>query len=216
MKNTTKRTELPRFHIGVVAIISALFILFLFLANLVKKGDPIKIDTVLRNIFVLEEQSFLFTIFKGIAWFGSTTGIITLLFIMVVLLIWKYRDYKGAIVFVVMVMLTNFLSKALKALFQRERPIIPLDELDYSFPSSGAFISLVAYGLATYLLTRNRTKLKEKYLISIVGVTLIILIGISRVALSAHYPTDVIAGHTLGAIFLILSIYLYRWWLKTN
>ncbi|OEH94404.1 phosphatase PAP2 family protein [Bacillus solimangrovi] len=209
----SSRGKLPAiFHIGIIILCAVLVIIFLYLSKMIQRTEVSNLDFVIRNVLVLENESIVYKIFEVITWFGSTSGIITLLVIMLFLLIGKYRDYLGSIIFVLMVLLSKLLNDVLKELFQRERPPLnhSLQELDFSFPSGGALIGLVAYGLATYLLLNKRTLLKEKYMIGISGVTFILLIGISRVVLSAHYPTDVMAGHAMGGILLILAIYSYN------
>ncbi|MGM7682623.1 phosphatase PAP2 family protein [Cytobacillus sp. Hm23] len=177
---------------------------------MIKGTELLLIDKVISDIFIVEHQSLIFKMFEFIAWFGSTTGIVTLVVVMIIFLSLKYRDFKGIILLVIMVFFSNVLNKMLKEFFQRERPDIhpAIQEGGFSFPSGGALIGLVAYGLATYLIVHKRTVLKEKIIIGFCGGVLIMLIGISRIALGAHFPTDVIAGHMLGLILLILAIYL--------
>ncbi|MGM7684227.1 phosphatase PAP2 family protein [Cytobacillus sp. Hm23] len=200
-------------HIGYITICFVAVAIFFIIAEVVQQSDQVAFDTAIRNIFVLESQSFLYQVFAKITWLGNKPGVITMLVIMLVWLIWRYRDFKGIILLITMVILQNEFNKAIKDFYQRERPLIDpaIDALGYSFPSGHAMTGLLAYGLATYLIVVNVTSFKAKFIVGIFGSILIFLIGLSRIILSAHYPTDVVAGHALGIVTLIISIYLYQW-----
>ncbi|WP_214482431.1 phosphatase PAP2 family protein [Bacillus sp. SM2101] len=213
---TAKRPVL--YHIGFIALCLISVAIFLIIAEVIQQSGKVAFDTVIRDIFVLESQSFVYQLFKDITWLGNKPGVITMLVIMLVWLIWRYRDFKGIILLITMVILQNEFNKVLKDFYQRERPLIDpaIDALGYSFPSGHAMTGLLAYGLATYLIVVNVTSFKAKLFVGIFGSILIFLIGLSRIILSAHYPTDVIAGHALGIVTLIISIYLYQWMKKKN
>lgn len=105
-------------------------------------------------------------------------------------------------------------SAALKLLFQRARP----DQLlfasykqpsSYSFPSGHAYGSMLVFGLFAYLAA---TRLSSPLNVIVPGILalLILVIGVSRIYLGAHYPSDVIAGWLLGALILTILIKLSR------
>ena len=76
----------------------------------------------------------------------------------------------------------------------------------YSFPSGHSMITVCFYGLLMYLIMK---KVKNKYLkiVSMIILSIIVItIPISRIYVGVHYPTDVVAGLSLGGIVLILSI----------
>lgn len=101
------------------------------------------------------------------------------------------------------------LSSLLKLLLRRRRPhnmdIRTLGVKSYSFPSGHAFGTVIFYGLFSYL--------DLKYLVRpwnlVLGFLLWILIaaiGVSRVYLKTHYPSDVVGGWLLGLICLAIII----------
>lgn len=99
------------------------------------------------------------------------------------------------------------LNYGLKALFGRERPTIVtrLQRVDSrSFPSGHALISTAVYAtlgaIAASLLRERRLKI---YIISI-AVLVSISIGLSRVYLAVHYPSDVLAGWTVGFLWALI------------
>ncbi len=103
------------------------------------------------------------------------------------------------------------LNQGLKLLFQRPRPELwpPLiTEHTYSFPSGHALQGTVLYGASSYLLA-NRFPRWANWLYG--GAILLVgAIGLSRLYLGVHWPLDVLAGWTVGFLWLITCIFLLR------
>lgn len=97
------------------------------------------------------------------------------------------------------------MNELLKAVFQRERPdIFRLTEASgFSFPSGHAMISFAFYGMILYLVWINFTDNKLKISCTILWFFLVFFIGISRIFLGVHYPSDVIAGYAGGGLWLL-------------
>lgn len=93
--------------------------------------------------------------------------------------------------------------------FQRPRPdTIYVESMaikSYSFPSGHAFGSTVFYGLIAYLCYRHLDSPFNILVPALLGL-LILSIGVSRVSLGAHFPSDVLVGFVLGAVALTLII----------
>ncbi|MBD1812816.1 phosphatase PAP2 family protein [Microcoleus vaginatus DQ-U2] len=105
------------------------------------------------------------------------------------------------------------LNLLLKKLFARDRPQLwerVVDVRFYSFPSGHAMISMVIYGLLGYFLGSRFPK--QRWLIYSLTVVLIAAIGLSRLYLGVHWPTDVIAGYTAGLVWLITCILSLEIW----
>jgi undecaprenyl-diphosphatase len=102
---------------------------------------------------------------------------------------------------------------ALKALIARARPDLlePIvAERGFSFPSGHAAMGMVAWGILGVLVWRSRLPLGiRRGVVAALGVV-IFLVGLSRVWLGVHYPTDVLAGWTAGAVIVLLFARLTR------
>ena len=100
----------------------------------------------------------------------------------------------------------------LKNLFGRSRPLIPLLEeaRGLSFPSGHSLISVTFYGLLIYLTWYLVDNKYVKWLITGVLVITILIIGFSRIYLNVHYTSDVIAGFSIGFIWLFISLSVIR------
>ncbi len=99
------------------------------------------------------------------------------------------------------------LSMFLKELFGRERPTaVPhlMVESSASFPSGHSMLSSVVYLTLGALLARTTPSLKIKTVIITTAFFITFLIGLSRVFLGVHYPTDVAAGWTAGTAWALL------------
>jgi membrane-associated phospholipid phosphatase len=99
----------------------------------------------------------------------------------------------------------------LKLLFNRHRPLIPLLEpaRGLSFPSGHAFMSVCFYGLLMIIIWREeRPHPVLKWVLLLLVILLLLCIGFSRIYLRVHYFTDVVAGFSIGSMWLFLSSFL--------
>jgi undecaprenyl-diphosphatase len=98
-------------------------------------------------------------------------------------------------------------SFALKELVQRPRPdfvAAVAQTQTYSFPSGHAFLSAVTFLTLGALLARVQRQAEVKIYLLAVAITITVLVGISRVYIGVHWPTDVLAGWCAGAAWAIL------------
>jgi undecaprenyl-diphosphatase len=79
-----------------------------------------------------------------------------------------------------------------------------------SFPSGHAMLSAIVYLTIGALVARDQPSVRLKTSIIGVAIFLSLLVGVSRVYLGVHYPTDVLAGWTLGCAWACL------WWLVAS
>lgn len=128
--------------------------------------------------------------------------------------IWGWYDNKIKLVAASAVGFAGvFINSFLKLSFGRERPRSEyVDNMwfdTFSFPSGHASGSIIAYGLLIYLAWHF---LPTPWAIVLTAVLtfLIILIGISRVYLGAHYASDVLGGWIIGSITLLVIILFVR------
>jgi undecaprenyl-diphosphatase len=95
----------------------------------------------------------------------------------------------------------TLLSFTLKFFFGRERPDVTLHLVTVhsaSFPSGHAMLSAVVYLTLGALLAQVVPRRADKMYFIIVAFVLTLLVGLSRVYLGVHYPTDVLAGWSVG------------------
>lgn len=106
------------------------------------------------------------------------------------------------------------LDPSLKLAVGRLRPVVESPVAlapGNSFPSGHALGSTVAYGALLLIFLPVVSRRLRPLLIAVV-VTIIVLVGFTRVALGVHYVTDVLAGWLLGIAWLGVTGYAFRLW----
>ncbi len=111
----------------------------------------------------------------------------------------------------------GIIIQSIKMFVQRPRPqAVPhsfqplLHETGYSFPSGHSLIAMVVYGLLGYFVLHLFKNHLARFLVRVVTVLVVFFIGISRVYVGVHYPTDVLAGWTAGVPWLIACLGLHE------
>ena len=185
-------------------IISGIFfLLFIIITVLMITNNTKSFDESIYNYIYSFRNSFLDVVFKTITKFCNTTSVIITMFILLVFLS-KENIYK----LILTVLTTVLTNQGLKQIIRRIRPdhIRLISEKGYSYTSGHSMISVGLYGLLIYLVYKN---IKNKILKTILIILLVILIlgvGISRIYLGVHYPTDVVAGYFIAIPIIILIV----------
>ena len=97
-----------------------------------------------------------------------------------------------------------------KHIIKRERPNINriVEEKGYSYPSGHTFSATCFYGLMIFLITMSSLNLGYQIIITIPLISIILLIGFSRIYLGVHYFSDCIAGLLLSTSYIFLYVYI--------
>jgi undecaprenyl-diphosphatase len=102
----------------------------------------------------------------------------------------------------------------LKDVFARPRPdLVPYSVYvsGASFPSGHSMMSAVTYLTLGALLARSHERKRVKAYFLLVAMFLTFAVGVTRVYLGVHWPTDVLAGWTAGAVWALLCWLAARW-----
>ncbi|MGR5912921.1 phosphatase PAP2 family protein [Bacillus cereus] len=200
-----------KLHQYEVMCIGLLFAVFGIVAWRVHAGGVTVMDTYVRGLVRgLQTESSL-TFFSYFTKLGSAIGIVATLVISL-LVFWKKRYYAAMIVYPMGILVTHLVNKGIKEIVKRERPSLneALDALGYSFPSGHAMLSIMTFGFLTYIIAANLKSVAGKCATTILMGIVIVSIGLSRVILNVHYPTDILVGYCVGGILLIMAIYYHR------
>jgi undecaprenyl-diphosphatase len=143
---------------------------------------------------------------------ANTITIVALTTAVVIVLAIRRRVAEAVLV-VVVVAGGQALSTITKVLVARERPpasgaLIPLPG-DHSFPSGHSFAGLLLYGVLAFLLVRSLHSRGARIAVIIAAAVLIGSIGLSRVYLGVHWPSDVLGAWVLGGAWLAACCALY-------
>lgn len=141
-------------------------------------------------------------------------AILTLLTLAVVGFLILEGKRRVALVLLVATLGALSVSSLLKYSIDRDRPnLVPHGSVVYtaSFPSGHSMLAASTYLTMAALLVRVQRSRRIKAYILLVAIVTTILVGVSRVYLGVHWPTDVLAGWTAGAGWALLCWLLARW-----
>ena len=189
---------------GMALALAALFF-FAWTADEIMEGDTLQFDDSIRG-FVHQFAFPALTILMQIASFLGSTLFLTLLGISIVITLYLNKHRRGAIIFTITTIGASLLLASLKIAFRRARPEPFFDTVlpaSYSFPSGHSLASFCFYGALAAIITARIEKLWLKTLVWLAAAIMILLIGISRIYLGVHYPSDVLAGFAVGLIWVI-------------
>ncbi|SES12800.1 undecaprenyl-diphosphatase [Gracilibacillus ureilyticus] len=194
-------------------IIAISMALFVELAEDVAEKEKFTVDTAVQNIMVNFSDTFLYTFMGYITEAGSVLFVTVASAMLFIYLLFFSRKSKWIAVFFAINMIgISGLTKLLKIFFERERPEL-LEQYDgtgFSFPSGHATGSMTFYGFLVYLIAVSKLKKCLKIILISLSSLLILSIALSRVVLSVHFFTDIIAGLALGLSWLIISIFAMK------
>ncbi len=124
------------------------------------------------------------------------------------------RHFRGAAWTLPMAVVgAGLLIQGAKGIFQRPRPALfspLLAEHGYSFPSGHSLIAVVVYGLLGFFALHAFDLDAWAPVVGLVTLSLISLIGLSRVYVGVHYPSDVLAGWAGGLPWLAACLWLHE------
>lgn len=200
-----------KFRIYEIIAIATLALVFSFIAWHVRAGGVIGLDEYVKGMVkgLQTEKSLAF--FSYFTKFGSEIGIVVTVVISM-LVFWKKRYFAAFLIYPIAVISTHFINQLLKVMIGRERPSLneAVDAVGYSFPSGHSMLAVVTYGFIAYMAIIHINNKAGKFFITIAATIWIVWIGLSRVILNVHYPTDIIAGFCAGGIILIVAMYFNR------
>ena len=198
-------------HVTVSFVVCALAVwLFAALVDAVLESDSIVNFDIAAAAWIHARVTPVgLRVFQVITDIGSPI-VVSLLVVAMAGWCWRRRERVLAIGVVIICAGEALLDKVLKTVIHRNRPEFAarfLHGQSFSFPSGHAFGSMVAYGLLAYLLiTFYRPAPRARRLILAGIATLILAIGVSRVYLGVHYPSDVIGGFAAGIAWLSICL----------
>ena len=198
-----------------VLVVSVLFVVsvfaFAFLAKGVVEGREEKFDNSVFVFFNRFSTPHVINTMRIVSFFGSIQFLIPAYIIMIGYFIVR-KKYRNAVDIAIIGITSSALMFALKAIFHRQRPNLPIIKgiYTYSFPSGHALSSFIFCSILVFIIQNGVWKKLYKWMLSILLLACSITIGISRIILRAHYPTDVIASFFLGIVWVIVSLWLLK------
>ena len=197
--------------LGSLACAALFLILFAWLTEEVFEGGMRQFDSRIRMWVHGFSTPQITKLMQALTFLGSI-GFLSVLCLVIVAVFLAAGLKRSAIWLVVAVGGSVVLDVSLKLAFHRPRPVPFFGAVPptYSFPSGHALSSLCFYGaLAGLCCTRIQSR-RARILVWVTSGVLIAGIGLSRIYLGVHYPTDVIAGYLAGAIWVSTLLFAAR------
>ncbi|MBT2657941.1 phosphatase PAP2 family protein [Bacillus sp. ISL-18] len=185
---------------------------FGIMALLVSKHTILTFDGNIISFIQGFEAPMLTTIMKFFSFIGGTIPVILISLFSIVFLYKVLKHRSELVLFIAVILGANVLFVTLKQLFHRARPDLHrlAQASNYSFPSGHATMAFALYGVLTFLLWRHISTRLGRTLLIILSGFIIAAIGISRIYLGVHYPSDIIAGYFMSAFWLTFAIGFYQ------
>jgi len=195
-----------------VSLVIAVLAIFLFawLAENVAAQHTVKFDSSVRAAVHSFASPALTRLMFAISFMGA--GGLAASALVAFALFRHFQWRRAAIWLVVTLAGALVLELTLKFAFHRPRPVPfygPIPRT-YSFPSGHSLVSFCFYGVLAGLLTGRVRSMSARVLIWLIAALLVLSIGLSRIYLGVHYPSDVIAGYLTGTIWAATMVALDR------
>jgi undecaprenyl-diphosphatase len=193
---------------GLVAAIAALLV-FSWLGREVVTGVTPAMDEELRAALHTQASPGLTRFMIAVSRFGGPSWLVPI-GITLALAFLIHGWHRGALLIIVTLTGAGVLNTLLKQTFARTRPEAffeyPLP-LSQSFPSGHAIFAASVFGGLAVLVTDRISSKPLQVMVWAAALVLILLIGVSRVYLGVHYPSDVLAGYAV-AVFWVVGVAL--------
>ncbi|HUQ85525.1 MAG TPA: phosphatase PAP2 family protein [Candidatus Limnocylindrales bacterium] len=188
---------------GIIAAIGSLYI-FLKISNKIVAKEIIFFDQIIIDFIHAFESPLLTKIMKFVTFFGGEIFIGGAVIITISVLILT-RHRKDAFLFGFILVFGIILNLWLKGFFERARPDLfaMLIEKTYSFPSGHSMNSFVFFMSISYFIFHNNRNKKLSITLTLISGLIVFLIGISRIYLGVHYPSDVLGGYAAGLLWFV-------------
>jgi undecaprenyl-diphosphatase len=187
------------------ALLVAVTALFAFgwLAEEMLEGETAQFDAFVRTAVHRLATPELTRLMQAFSFLGSV-AVVTVLTLVAICMCLYFRRIRTAALPAITMLGAAALDFTLKRAFHRPRPVAFFGPTpsSYSFPSGHAILSTCFYGvLAGILSARVRGRLAQ---VCIWGTAVLVIgmIGLSRIYLGVHYPSDVIGGYCAGAVWV--------------
>jgi undecaprenyl-diphosphatase len=203
--------------LATLGILTGALVLFLRLADEVAEGGTRAFDfAVLRAFRDPADPSrpvgapWLQDMARDFTALGST-GVLSFLTLAAIIALLLARQHRAALTAAVAIGTGTILSSQLKHAFERARPdwAAHAPYIDsYSFPSGHAMMSAIVFLTLGALLAQRRKERRLKLFVMGTAILLALVVGVTRIYLGVHWPTDVIAGWTAGSFWALLCWFI--------
>lgn len=192
-----------------VAILSGAVVCFALITYIVITGMSSGFDNAVMEFFYGIRKPGLDTLMELITYMANWE---TIVIICLLLICFPQTRRKAGISVSIAALLSTLVKAVIKTAVARPRPeesLFLIEQSGFAYPSGHAMTGMAVYLLLLVLTREYITDSKKKNLLSVIFVFVAFAVGISRVYLGVHFPTDVIGGWALGTATVIVSLMIW-------
>ncbi|MDO7908301.1 phosphatase PAP2 family protein [Paenibacillus sp. JX-17] len=171
--------------------------------------------TVIRWVSFLDSPTST-AVMKFFTFIGGGLPVV-LITILAMSFLYVFLRHRKELIFMGAVVIGSLLlNLILKAIFERARPTINrmVEAGGYSFPSGHSMAAFSLYGALIFLVWKHVPSRLGRMGVILAGALFILMIGISRIYLGVHYPSDVLGGYFVSGCWLAFTIWTYQRMMK--
>lgn len=173
-------------------------------------------DQAIQTWFGHERRPAMTVLLSAATNLGSTAALGAIVGVVAAILL--IRKERASAIFVVVTGVTGaLLNLGLKAIFARARPDLTLAitaSRYYSFPSGHAMGSFISLGALAYIALRQKWPWAARSASLATILTLVALVGLSRVYLGVHWASDIAGGWSAGTVWLTAAVVAFEMLLR--
>lgn len=194
---------------------------FIELTDELAENELTKFDETVTSFIVSFRNDALTAYFRFCTDLGDRYAYIIITVLLAGYYFFRKRSWKFALQTAVVLILATLSNVVLKRVINRARPqlehLVTVNTLSY--PSGHSMSAMAFYGFLVYLVLRYAINRLVRLLLVTVLIVLILSIGISRIYLGVHFPSDVAAGFVGGLIwvtFCAVVFNVFELWSRTR
>lgn len=186
--------------------------LFVELSEEISGSALRKYDTLITDYITSFRTPALNNFFQFITELGDLYAYIVATTLAAIFFFFKIKNKWFSIQLIAVLVLSTLANIALKRAFGRARPSIEhlVVVKTLSYPSGHSMSAMAFYGFLTYLIFQIKMKNWLRLALALIFTFLILAIGISRIYLGVHFPSDVVGGFIAGLIWVAFCIVLFN------
>jgi undecaprenyl-diphosphatase len=193
---------------------SLFFAVFLKITSELFENEVQGLDTSLLMAVARMRSPWLSNAAMDITALGSV-ALVTVITVVALCILLVLRDRSAAMQLLLSLLGAGSLTGISKHLIERARPedVAQIVQVSgFSYPSGHSLVSASLYLTLAILAGRHLRTAKARLLLFVLASTIISLVGLSRIYLGVHYPTDVISGISFGAAWSLLLTAIFQRW----
>ena len=206
-------TKLSKTRKALIIAIPVILVLFIWLAREALLPGPVSIlDQEIEDLLYQGRVPFIASFFYFFT-FLADKYLISLLTIAIIGYLYMKKRFSYMVGFLVAIVGSAITTELLKISLERTRPLSPIPfypEDSFSFPSWHATGAVAFYVFLAYIIYNLSDRKLFRNLALILAPIIILALGFSRLYLGVHFPSDVLAGFMLGAIWVMIGILINK------